>query len=321
MIHRKVGSDISKGWIDAAIEIAKTVLYFRFKNSVDGFCEFETWLLSLKVKKFHVCMEHTGRYHLAFAHWLFCKGQRVSVVAPFAVSRYAEGRMKRNTDDRVSADTLRMFLKEREPAVWEPLGAEYDELRELVRYRQNVSKRLAVLRNQLSSGPLSGFVQRSLGAQISYHELELDRVESRIREHIESNAEMKESLTLLQTMFGVRFANGIRLLGEIGPWQRFPSGRALACYAGYLPCKAPSGTLDKRNGRAAKWGNRHLREAVSSCILTASRHPQFKAFHERLTARGKEQDARKAKKRKFVEIAYGVLRSRKAFDPRIAFGS
>jgi transposase len=320
MTYRKVGADVSKSWIDVAIVVCKQLLFFHFENSLSGFVEFEQWLIRLKAGRVHVCMEHTGRYHVALAGWLFAKGHRVSVASPFAVSRFGEGRMKRSTNDQVSAETLLMFLKERKPALWEPLGEAYDELRELVRYRQNVSKRLAVLRNQLASGPLSAFVQESFAAQISYHELELERVETRIREHVNSDAEMKESLDLLQSMCGVRFANGIRLLGEIGPWQRFPSSRTLACYAGYLPCKASSGTLNKRNNRGAQWGNRHLREAVSSCVLTVSRREDFKAFYQRLALRGKEQDARKARKRKFIELVYGVLRSRKPFDEKLAFG-
>lgn len=321
MTYRKVGGDISKAWIDVVIALARQLLHLRFENSPAGFETFAAWLLELKVSKVHVCMEHTGRHHEAFARWLYASGHRVSVVNPFSVSRFGEGRMLRHTTDKSAAETLLMFLKERKVALWEPLGDEYDELRQLVRYRQNLVKRLTALRNQLSSGPVSKYVQEALKADITFHELQQELTDKRIQALVESCEQIKQDVDLLESMVGVRFTNAVKLLAEIGPWSRFPSARALAAYAGYVPCKASSGTLNKRNARASQWGNRHLRESVSCCMLTAARHSAFKAFTKRLSDRGKGADARKARKRKFIEIVYGVLKNRKAFDPSIAFGT
>ncbi len=87
------------------------------------------------------------------------------------------------------------------------------------------------------------------------------------------------------------------------------------------PTPAPgacrSGTSVRKRTRLSKAGNARLRKALYLPALTAVRfNPLVAAFYERLVAAGKpKMAALGACMRKLLMIAYGVLKSRTAFDP------
>src|SRR5690606_249666 len=91
----------------------------------------------------------------------------------------------------------------------------------------------------------------------------------------------------------------------------------LAAFAGLTPAQQQSGSSVRRPSRLVKWGNAHLRTAFYMPALSAHRfNPLLAALRERLLARGKSKmTVIVACMRKLLHLAYGVLKTRKPFDP------
>jgi hypothetical protein len=92
---------------------------------------------------------------------------------------------------------------------------------------------------------------------------------------------------------------------------------AAVAYAGLAPREYRSGTSVKKRTWLSKAGNARLRKALYLPALTATQfNPVVTAFYERLVAAGKpKMAALGACLRKLLMIAYGMLKSRTAFDP------
>ena len=99
--------------------------------------------------------------------------------------------------------------------------------------------------------------------------------------------------------------------------SRFATAQQAAAYAGLAPREDRSGTSVKKRTRLSKAGNARLRKALDLPAMTAVRfNPLVAAFYDRLVAAGKPKMAAVgACMRKLLMVAYGVFKSRTAFDP------
>ena len=96
----------------------------------------------------------------------------------------------------------------------------------------------------------------------------------------------------------------------------FRNVKAVAAHAGLSPRHYQSGTIERRS-KLVKTGNVHLRRALYFPAISAIRYnAPLRAFAKRLRARGKSKmTIVAAAMRKLLTLAYGVLRSGRAFDP------
>ncbi|MCP9488019.1 MAG: IS110 family transposase [Gaiellaceae bacterium MAG52_C11] len=79
-----------------------------------------------------------------------------------------------------------------------------------------------------------------------------------------------------------------KLLGEIGPTERFQTDAQLACHAGVAPLEASSGTRQRH--RLDRGGNRQLNCALHRIAITQARmHPPPRAYLARKQAEGKSR--------------------------------
>jgi len=114
---------------------------------------------------------------------------------------------------------------------------------------------------------------------------------------------------ILMSIPGVGEMTAYAILSEIGEIERFPSGRALAAYAGVLPLDDESAGKDfgKKTGVNCnyflKWA---AVEAVSGAVRGSSR---MKSLHSRVKARNKRMPgkARVAVAREIMELVYLLL--------------
>ena len=88
------------------------------------------------------------------------------------------------------------------------------------------------------------------------------------------------------------------------------------------PMILDSGTSLKRS-RLSKTGNARVRKALFMPAIVASHHnPVLREFSERLEKRGKcKMVIISAVMRKLLHLAFGVLKTRKPFDPNYAIGA
>jgi transposase len=109
------------------------------------------------------------------------------------------------------------------------------------------------------------------------------------------------------------------LLAEVDAAQ-FESARQAAAFAGLVPRLRQSGTSVRARSRLSKAGSSRLRKDLYFLALTALKwNPSIRALGLRLSAKGKSKMLiLGAAMRKLLHIAFGVLKSGKAFDLNFA---
>ncbi len=194
---------------------------------------------------------------------------------------------------RRAQQRLRWHLHELDPTLRVPLGALdraiwIDRLgRQLARREQTTQVRIA--RDLLARC-------RTLGRAIA----ELDR-------------ELQQRTTVIAPRLlqlpGCGPVSAAKLLGEIGPIDRFHSDAQLARHAGVAPLDASSGKHQRH--RLDRGGNRQLNCALHRIAITQGRvHPPARAYLERKQAEGKSRrEAIRCLKRQLARTVYTTLKN------------
>jgi transposase len=188
---------------------------------------------------------------------------------------------------------LRWHVHELEPALAVPAGALdrsvwLDRLaRRLARHDQSLQARIA--------RELVGRC-RSLTRSI----LELDR---------ELQQRTSATSPALLALPGCGALSAAKLLGEIGPIERFQTDAQLARHAGVAPLEASSGRVQRH--RLDRGGNRQLNCALHRIAVTQARvHPPARAYLERKQADGKSRrEALRCLKRQLARSVYTTLKN------------
>ena len=104
-----------------------------------------------------------------------------------------------------------------------------------------------------------------------------------------------------------------KLLGEIGPIDRFRSDAQLARHAGVAPLDASSGKHERH--RLDRGGNRQLNCALHRIAITQGRvHAPARAYLERKQAEGKSRrEAIRCLKRQLARTVYTTLKNRASY--------
>lgn len=118
MTHFYLGIDVSKAKLDCALRLPNGKLRSKvIPNSPEGFATLLAWLTSQQAGQPHTCLEATGIYWEAVAHFLGNAGFGVSVVNPAQIKAYGKSRLTRAKTDKVDAKLIADFCAERNPAL------------------------------------------------------------------------------------------------------------------------------------------------------------------------------------------------------------
>lgn len=317
-----LGIDIAKLTFDATLQTGTGEHHYQaFSNTPDGFTQLAAWLTQHGVSQLHACMEATNVYWEALATWLHGQGHTVSVVNPARIKGHAQANMQRNKTDKLDSAVIASFCASHTPSAWQPLSEEKRRLRALVRHRDDLLQTRLQQQNRLRESS-DELVRESLQAVLKTITTQLEQVERRIKEHLAAHAELRGNLDLLTAIVGIGALTAAKLLAEFAPMEQYESAKAAAADTGVTPSHFQSGTSVRRRARMSKMGNANLRAALYFPAITAIRCcPAFKAFAERLAARGKPKKVIiGAVMRKLVHIVYGVLKHRTPYDPAKVLG-
>ena len=311
-----LGIDIAKKTFDVALLRNDKLRHKKFENSPEGFKQLDSWLVKQGVIEIHVCLEATGSYSEGLAMHLHKAGHKVSLVNPARIKAFGQSELRRNKTDRADATLIARFCSMHRPAAWVPPPAEIRELQALVRHLDDLIGTRTQLANRFTDGPKVQSVLESLQSLIEAVDGEIELTRKKIREHIDRHPGLKEDCELLETIPGIGTQTATVLLAEIEHLRDYKHARQAAAYAGLSPRLRESGTSGKRS-RLSKTGNSRVRKALFMPAISAKQHnPVLRQFSERLARRGKPKMAIiGAVMRKLLHLAFGVLKTRKPFDP------
>src|SRR6266498_4077930 len=128
----------------------------------------------------------------------------------------------------------------------------------------------------------------------------------------ELEARIARAAPRLLDLPGCGALSAAKLLGEIGPIERFDTDAQLARHAGVAPLEASSGKY--RRHRLDRGGNRQLNCALHRIAITQARvHPPSRAYLERKQSEGKSRrEALRCLKRQLARVVFNTLKTESA---------
>lgn len=313
----QLGIDVSKETFHTALLTPEQTHRGQFSNDQSGFGQLQRWLQKRLEGTVQVCMEATGRYWMDLARFLHEAGYGVSVVNPKLIKKHGEATMQRNKTDDQDALTIADYGAKQQPDLWTPPSEAFFTLRELVRRRQALHKDRTREINRRKSGVSDPYVLASLDEHLAFLKARIEALEARIQAHIQQHPRLQAEQELLVSIPGIGATTAAVFLAEIPDVSLFAQADQVAAFAGLTPGQRRSGTSLNSPGKLVKWGNARIRAAFYMPALSAhTSNPILAALRERLLARGKHKmTVVVAVMRKLVHLCYGVLKTRKPFDP------
>jgi transposase len=310
-----LGIDISKDSFHLELAHNEKLRHRKLANRKAGFEELSVWLAKQKAARVHACLEATGPYSEELATYLHQQGHLVSVVNPAQIKAFGQSELLRNKDDRPDAGLIRRFCEKQRPPAWTPPPVHLREIQALTRHLENLIETRQQQLNRLEVTSTKNVV-KSLRKLVTHLDVEIKRTEKQINDHIDRHPDLRRQVELLNSIPGVGQRTAAKLLAEIPDMSRYTSARQVAAHAGLTPRNNRSGTIRGKT-RLSKTGNARIRKALFLPAIVASQHnPIVRNFCHRLARNGKNKmEVIGAAMRKLLHIAFGVLKSGKAFDP------
>lgn len=319
-----LGVDVSKKKLDCMLldDTNGKLKSKSLSNTKAGFEELIGWLAENKAPDAHVVMEPTGVYHEPAALALTDAGLTLSLVNPAQLRQFAQGLGVKNKTDKADSTVLARYGSAVKPEAWQAPSKSARHLKALLARRDAVADDLQREQNRQEAVEFAvspGEVKQSIIQSISFLQAELKRLEKAIKEHIDSDPDLRSKKDLLETIPGVgkQVSNNLTALFAA---KTFDSAEQLAGYLGLVPVHGESGTSVHKRPHLSKAGPAHLRKLLYMPALVARQwNPHIKAFSERLLAKGKTKMAViGACMRKLAHLCFGVVHTGRPYDPNYA---
>jgi transposase len=318
-VEAVLGIDIAKATFQVTLGLPDgTRRHKSCPNTLAGFQRFADWLQRQHVTRVHAGLEATGTYGDALATWLHDGGHVVSVLNPAIIHAYARTQLTRSKTDRIDADLIAEYVATQRPPAWTPPAPEIRQLQALVRRLDALHGMRTQEANRLAAGIVVADVRLSIEAVLAHLDEQITQVQRLIRDHLDQHPGLRAQCDLLITIPGIGEATAAVLIAELFT-KPYTSARQAAAFAGLVPRLVESGTHRGRS-RLSKIGPGRLRKALYFPAVTALRcNPTIRAVRLRLQAAGKPTMVIiGAAMRKLIHLAYGVLKSGKAYEPTCA---
>ena len=305
-----VGIDVAKDKVDACIRSRS--LRQTFLSTAEGRRKLVAWLRKHKVTK--AAMEASGGYERDWAKVLRQAGIEVRIVDPRRVRSFAlsAGRLAKN--DTIDADTIAWFAETFDEAPGQIHDAAHEELVALVKARKNLIDLKTRLQTQ-NEHAVPGPVQKAHARVVKSLATEIAKLEVAIAAKVKATPEFAERAEIIASVPGLAESASATLIAGM-PELGTVSKEIAAALLGAAPYDDDSGK--RRGERHIKGGRRWVRNAIyMPCLGAATQNnPVFKAFYQRLIAKGKEPKvALIACMRKLIVILNILIARRQKWDP------
>lgn len=332
MLKYSVGLDISSKKIDGCFSAIDTIQKVTIKsaiviaNNVNGFKMLEEW-----IKKHHkeptiplvICMEATGVYYESCALYLFEKKYKVAVVLPNKAKKYLQAIGLKSKNDSIDAKGLAQMGAEQALKLWQPLGKYFYELRQYTRQYQNIQEQKTIINNQLHSLENGMYNNKTVVKQlkdiIKLYEKQLNELNKRIENHINSNPEIQEKTINICKIKGIAILSLATILAETNGFELFESTKQLVSYAGFDVIENQSGNRVGRT-KISKKGNSRIRRILFMPAFTAvscKQKPFIDLYNRTYEKHGIKMKSYVAVQKKILVIIYSLWKNNQEYNPEI----
>jgi transposase len=271
-----------------------------------------------------IVMEATGSYWLALAWFLYEASFAVSVINPSHAKWFARLEMQHAKTDRIDAQLLAEFARQRQPAQWTPPPAIVEQLQQRLTRRDDVldiktqeMNRLHALRQNPHA---DASILDRLERHIAYLQAEIDTLDRELADLLTGDHAWAAAARRLRTIPGIGLIAAAWILAATHCFAYCDTPEQAAAFAGLVPYRRESGSSRHGHRPVGRGGHAALRKTLYMATLAAARHnPCVKPLYDRLLMRGKPNKvARVASARKLMVIAWAVVVKERDFDTSFA---
>ena len=275
-----VGIDVAKDKLDLARSDTGELLVF--PNDASGVARVVELLKAISPAC--IVIESTGGLELLLLDALLDAALPAALVNPGRVRHFAIGIGILAKSDPIDASVLMKFAQLAAPRLSQKRSANRAELDDLVTCRRQLTAARTAQGNcRLTTR--SAAALRSIDAILKALDRQIDTLDERIRQLIDSDDDFKHLDRLLRSVPGVGpvlSATLVAELGELGTTDR----RQIGALVGVAPFNHDSGSF--RGKRAIRGGRTSVRCVLYMAALAAMRfNPVLRTFAERLRKAGK----------------------------------
>jgi transposase len=231
-----------------------------------------------------VALEATGGYEKQAFALLWARGLPVAILNPRAVRRFAEGMGLLEKTDQIDAGVIAWFAAVKHVVASTPASAAQQRLQALVTRLRQLTELQVAQRNQrrlVTDATVSAAFTKLLALVAG----QIRELEAAIAEMIAADALWQQLDQAFRSIKGVADRTVARLMAEL-PEIGTLSNKAVSKLAGLAPLAQDSGK--KQGKRPVRGGRREVRDVLFGVAgVVRLYHPEFAAFHQRLSAAGK----------------------------------
>jgi transposase len=314
-----VGVDVSKATFDVYFQdTAGKKHHKKLLNEQPG---FQTLLSSLpKEKKIKVVMEASGPYYYQLACFLYEKGLEVAVMNPLVIKRFCQMQLQRTKTDKADAKAIFQYGSLMQTKAWQPLGENYQKIKQLYARRRQLLKHQHATGRQLEAFLATGAVDAWLKQQICKELQELTETIQAMDEALDrliekENGPLKQQL---ESIPGIGPKTSLLLIVSLRGFEGFTNYRQVISYLGLSPRSFESGSSVKGKAKICKMGMGQVRACLYMAARAAKRYnTSCKELYERLRNRGKtHRQAMIAVVNKLLKQAFALVQSGEMYNPR-----
>ena len=321
-IQQSIGIDIAKESFSACVcqrdlsgdELLSDVAEFR--NNKTGFNQLVKWSMKFTKASSEVIyvMEATGSYYENLAHHLCNLKQQVSVLLPNKVNHYAKSLNVKTKTDSVDARVIAKLGVERKLSLWQPPSPVLKYLRDLTRQCSDLKKERTVFINRLkaikSGFDPQPFIIKSNKAIIKQLTKQIEKCETEIKNHIQSEEWLRSKVEKILTIKGVGIITVAIILAETQGFEFVRNIRQLTSYAGLDVVRRESGTSVMGKTRISKKGNSRIRSALFlPAMISSLRNEDLrKKYHRIIENKSSKMIGITALQRRILILIYTLWR-------------
>lgn len=313
-MSKVIGIDISKATFDVAFCENDQWYYQNLRNDKNGFKALTNHVQTGD----HCIMEASGPYYLQLAIFLHKQGNKVSVVNPLVIKRFAQMRLLRAKTDKKDAQTIAEYGCIEQPKVWSMSDVQILKMQQIMSALEGINKQKTMLLNQLGAFISSGIIDRQVRTSLRSLVRSLDRQQERLEQQLEEyvDHDYAETARLLKSIPGIGNKAATMLIVLTHNFSKFTHYKELIAYVGFSPRIYQSGTSIKGKGHICKMGKSQVRKILYLCSWTAKYYNKAcMQMYERLKQAGKPERVIKiAIANKLLKQAFAIANSREMYN-------
>lgn len=306
-----VGIDVGKLQLDVVIH--ERQLHFTVTNDTQGIRALLRRLARYSLER--VVVEATGRREYALVVAMAEREVPVIICQPIKVRKYAGAEGVLAKTDKIDATILARYAAVMQPPVRPLAIGNLRKIRDLVARRRQLIEMSTMEKNRLDVMP--SYLLADMRRHVRHLQAQIEKLDQRIAELVETIDEWREKRDLLQTVPGIGPQVVNTLLADL-PELGTLTNKQIAALVGVAPFNRDSGKF--RGKRRIRGGRASVRNILFMAMLTSIQHnPIIRAAYQRLVANGKHKKvALTACMRKMVTILNAMLRDRSAWSEKHA---